>query len=229
MMSISVVIPTYNEEATIAGTIRSVRDNSGEAVTEILVVDAGSSDATVREAQKAGATVLQSPRKGRAAQMNYGARHTRGEVLYFLHADSHPPKDFDRAILDAIQSGRDAGCFRLSFDDSHKLLKYYAWFSRFNITAFRFGDQSLFIRRNVFLQVGGFREDHIVMEDQEIVRRIKKSHAFTVLSKVVTTSARKYREVGVLKLQTIFFLIFSLYYLGVDQQKLASLYNRWIQ
>lgn len=228
-MKLSVIIPAYNEADIITETVEKVRSRGGNDIAEVIVVDGGSTDKTLSRARKTGAKVLQSPQKGRAAQMNYGAAHAKTDLLYFLHADSYPPPHFTRAIKQALDKDFDAGCFRLQFDDTHWLLRLYAWFTRFDINAFRFGDQSLFVRHTVFSGIGGFREDHIVMEDQEIVRRIKRSFSFRILDGAVTTSARTYREIGIVRLQMIFFLIFSLYYLGVEQEYLVSVYNRLIQ
>jgi len=221
-MSISVIIPTYNEAGYIAETIEKISANS---VQEILVVDGGSGDKTLSKARTAGAKTLKCPQKGRAVQMNYGARHARGKILYFLHADTHPPSRFATCINRAIADGYDAGCFQLSFDDDHFLLQFYSWFTRFDIDAFRFGDQSLFVDRNVFSDLRGFQEDHMMMEGQDMVRRIKNSYSFVLLDDTVTTSARKYRRQGIVKLQLVFFLIFCLHYLGISQQNLVYIYN----
>ncbi|WP_138431979.1 TIGR04283 family arsenosugar biosynthesis glycosyltransferase [Fodinibius saliphilus] len=228
-MKISVIIPTYNEQHCIVNTISAVIENSGETVDEIIVVDGGSSDETVYKAKETSAKVISSPRKGRAAQMNYGAEQAASEVLYFLHADSVPPQDFDQEIVDAVHREIPAGCFQLAFDDNHWLLQSYAWFTKFDIDAFRFGDQSLFIEKGLFQDIGGFREDHLLMEDNEIIRRIKRDTTFVILDNVVTTSARSYRKVGVVKLQLVFFLIYSLYFLGVEQEYLLSLKEKTLQ
>ncbi len=222
-MKISVIIPAYNEENIIAETIDAVRAHSGHAVAEIIVVDGGSSDQTVDLVKQTSAEVLISPQKGRGAQMNAGAEQAEAEILYFLHADSRPPVNFDQSIIKAVSSGTPAGCFRLSFDDDHWLLRSYAWFTRFDCDAFRFGDQSLFITRTAFQKIDGFRKDHIVMEDNEIVRRIKSQYAFTILDDAVVTSARSYHKVGIVKLQLIFVLIYTLYFLGVEQETLVQI------
>jgi rSAM/selenodomain-associated transferase 2 len=227
-MSISVIIPTFNEADSITDTIEILRKNRTEHILEILVVDGGSTDATIEKANAAGVKTLENPEKGRAAQMNVGAKHAGGDILYFLHADTHPPKNFDRSIKEAVNQNHRAGCFRLAFDDDHVLLQLYGWFTRFDIDLFRFGDQSLFITKNAFNHLQGFREDHIVMEDQEFVRRIKNSFSFVILDKSVITSAQKYRNNGIVKLQLIFTLILLLYYMGIDQDKLVKIYNRFI-
>ncbi len=230
-MRISVIIPALNEEHVIAETIRQLREQSAGFIKEVIVSDGGSRDNTVEIAAAEGATVVKSPQKGRAGQMNYGAAQATGEAFYFLHADSHPPAQFDRQILDRLEKGNDAGCFRLGFDSSHYLLRFYAWFTRFDLNAFRFGDQSLFISASFFTEIGGFRNDHMLMEDNEIVRRIKNSGSgsFTIIPEKIVTSSRKYRENGVLKLQLIFTLIYTLYHLGVSQGKLVELYKKWVR
>lgn len=91
-MRISVIIPTYDKADFIAETIEKIQKQGDNRVLEILVVDGGSTDQTTKEVKKTGATLLRCPEKGRAAQMNAGARQARGNILYFLHADSHPQK-----------------------------------------------------------------------------------------------------------------------------------------
>lgn len=225
-MKLSIIIPVYNEADIIAETVDEVKKRAGKSVLEIIIVDGGSSDATVEKAESTGAKVISSPKKGRAAQMNYGAEQAKGDILYFLHADSIPPVDFDRKITRAVSAGFKSGCFQLAFDKNHPLLDFYAWFTRFDIDAFRFGDQSLFILRNVFFTIKGFREDHIVMEDNEIVRRIKKKYSFTILDDAVETSARAYLEVGIIKMQIIFVMIFLLYFMGIKQETLANIKDK---
>jgi rSAM/selenodomain-associated transferase 2 len=227
--SISISIHTYNETSGIQELIRYLSTAAKGPVAEIIVADGGSTDGTTELARAAGARVIQSPEKGRAAQMNAGAAVATGEILYFLHADTFPPVDFKEAILSSCAAGDSAGCFRLRFDEEHWFLNVNAWFTRFDIDSIRFGDQSLFIRKSDFERIGGFRKDHVVMEDQEIVRRIKKMTRFRVLKTAVVTSAQKYRENGIFRLQFIFSTIWLLYYLGLPQHKLVSLYNRLIK
>lgn len=227
-MKLSVIIPAYNEEDEIADTIQAVRQHGGRDVVEIIAVDGDSTDATLIKAQEAGARAIISPKKGRAAQMNYGAHQAKGEILYFLHADSRPPAGFAEKVKQAVSDGFESGCFQLAFDQEHPLLNFYAWCTAFDIDAFRFGDQSLFIMKDAFSSIGGFREDHIVMEDNEIVRRIKREYSFAILNDAVETSARSYQQVGVVKLQLIFVLIYLLYFFGVEQEKLAHIRQKSI-
>jgi len=161
--------------------------------------------------------------------MNYGASVATGHVLYFLHADSRPPVQFVSLIQHALHRGYTSGCFRLRFDYTHWFLNANAWFTRFDSDWVRFGDQSLFVTRDVFEKAGKFREDWIVMEDQEIVPRLKKYGRFTIMPACVTTSARKYLDNGIVRLQVVFFVIWLKWKLGYSQERLLQTYRKLIR
>ncbi len=226
---ISIIIPTWNEALTISKTIETLEEaDEANLVNEIIVVDGGSSDGTMSAAKAAGAKAIKCPKKGRAAQMNFGASIAANEVLYFLHADTIPPRNFSADICEAISKGFSSGCYRLSFDYDHWFLKANCWFTRFNVNAVRFGDQSLFVTKNIFEKSGGFREELLMMEDQEIIGRFRKYGKFIVMRRSVVTSARKYFDNGIYRMQAIFFLIWLMYYLGYSQKKLLAVYRSLI-
>ncbi len=227
---ISVIIPTYNEEVHIRATLQKLWEyDEANLISEIIIVDGGSTDKTVAIAKSEGVKVIVSPKKSRAAQMNYGASFACCNLLYFLHADTIPPQGFTNDIAIAIKTGYDAGCYMLSFDHDHWFLKANCWFTRFNIDDIRFGDQSLFVTKEKFRKAGSFCEKHIVLEDQHLIKRLKKNDHFKVIKKPVITSARKYLENGIYKTQGIFFIIYFMYRLGFSQQRLVAFYRKLIR
>ncbi len=226
----SIIIPTFNEAETIGRLLHWLGQlTAGDEALEIIVADGGSTDDTRRLARQHGATVLRCPRKGRAAQLNHGARQSGGALLYFLHADSFPPPGFLDELRRATAQGYGSGCFRLAFDHPHWFLRFSAWCTRLPILLVRFGDQSLFVRRELFEQVGGFREELHLMEDQELVRRLQARAPFRLVPRAVTTSARKYLANGVFRLQGVFTGLAVLYWLGLPQAQLLRLYRRLVR
>jgi|CXWL01.1.fsa_nt_gi rSAM/selenodomain-associated transferase 2 len=227
---ISVIIPTFNEANHIKATIKKIWEyDEGGLISEIIIVDGGSVDDTVVIANEEGADVVISPNKGRAAQLNYGASFATQNILYFIHADTIPVKGFTNDILNKLNKGFKAGCFMLAFDYDHWFLKANCWFTRFDVDAFRYGDQSLFVNAVDFKKVNGFCEKHIVFEDYQIIKKLKKAGAFAIIKKPVITSARKYLNNGIFKMQGIFYLMYFLYKFGFSQQQLVSTYKRLIK
>lgn len=222
---VSIIIPTYNEEERLDDLLEFLRKNGGDFLHEIIIADGGSTDQTLRIAGKHNVIIKHCARKGRAVQMNEGAGEAEGSILYFLHADTTPPKLFLRHIIKAVRQGYRCGCFRLSFDVPHPILKFYAWFTRFPSTLIRFGDQSLFVEKKLFERVHGFDESLVVMEDQKIVRELKRESPFRIIEASVTTSARRYQENGIIRLQCVFTLIVLMYYCGAGQNTLVHVYN----
>ncbi|MTI87260.1 MAG: glycosyltransferase [Balneolaceae bacterium] len=226
---ISIIIPTFNEAGHIEELLSFLNENTQNVDTEIIIVDGGSRDNTVSIARAQGVRLLKAPQQGRAAQMNYGARNARGGILYFLHADTFPPKSFITDIITSLDRGYDCGCFRLMFNSSHPMLRLYSWFTKFDIDYFRFGDQSLFVRKHIFKKTGFFDEQLLVMEDQEMVRKLKGEVPFIINNKAVVTSARKYKKIGAFKLQFIFTIIVILYYFNVEQKTIAHFYKETLK
>lgn len=227
---ISVIIPVYNEEGIIGKTVRHLKTASaGDALGEVIVVDGGSTDKSVHEAESEGAMVIRSSRKGRALQMNEGARAAQGTILYFLHADSLPPASFASDLTEAVKRGYPMGCYRLQFDINHWFLNANAWFTRFDVNAFRYGDQSLFVTKDIFGEAGGFCEKHTVMEDNEFVKRLRRHGRFIVLPKKVITSGRKYMANGVFRMQGIFYLMYFMYQLGYSQERLLHIFRKFVR
>jgi len=225
---ISVIIPVLNEENSIAKILVSLRENSFvDNIEEILVIDGGSNDATVSIASNHGATVLHSE-KGRAKQMNFGAKNATGEILYFIHVDTFPPKGFDESIVEAVLNKNEAGCFQMKFDSDSRFLSFFAWFTRINVKLCRGGDQSLFITKRLFKKSKGFNENYIVYEDNEFIGRLYEMGPFKILPRHVKTSARRYEERNEVALQYHFGMIHLKNYMGAGPEQLYDYYKRKI-
>ena len=221
---LSIIIPAWNEEAGIARTLETLLGlTAGREDTEIIVSVSGN-DRTEAIARTFPVAVCRSE-KGRAVQMNSGAKIASGEVLYFLHADTTPPPSFCDDILAAIGRGEMAGCFRMTFDDPDWLMQLYGWFTQFPLQLCRGGDQSLFITKALFERIGGFDERLRIMEDIEIIERIQRYAEFHILDSTVVTSARKYHANGAIRLQAIFGTIHLMYALGFSQEDIQKFYR----
>ena len=224
-MTLSVIIPTYNEVDNIGCLVRELRHHAPADAVEILVVDAHSPDGTAAAARQAGATVLLAPCPGRAAQMNHGARHATGQVLYFVHADVRIHPAYVPTICRAVAQGYAAGCYRFRFDSPHPLLRLNSYGTRFEGLMSRGGDQTLFITRALFERLGGFNERFVVMEDFEIIQRIRRVARFLIVPEAVLVSARKYEANGWLRVQLANLTAFSLYFLKVSPARIARTYR----
>ena len=186
---ISVVIPAYNEAATIEQLVRYLWQHANNVVQEIILADGGSTDGTAAIAEKAGALVVVSPQKGRAAQMNYGASFAKGNILYFIHADSLPPKQFTTDILAAVNKGYAIGRYRTQFDHKSFLLQVNAFFTRFDWEVCYGGDQTLFVTASLFEAMGGYNPTMLIMEEYDFTARAKKIARYIILKDAVRISA----------------------------------------
>lgn len=222
---ISVIIPTLNEAKNIKDCILELKKNQYN-LGEIIVVDAQSADKTKEIASDLGAKIIDSEFKSRAKQMNLGAQSANCDILYFVHADVKVPTNYTNHILKSIEKGADAGCFRFVFDKNHALLKLNAFFTRFPFLVFRGGDQTLFVKKSIFESLGGFPEDHIIMEEYTFIKNLKKRFTFKVIPENVIVSARKYDKNSYWRVQYANFLVFNMYRLGYSQEKLKNKYSK---
>ncbi len=179
------------------------------------------------ETKKVIVTCISST-KGRAKQMNLGAKHATGNILYFLHADSFPPKDFDTHIINEVNKGHKAGCFRMKFDSNHIWLKLAGQLTRLPWKMCRGGDQSQFITTKLFNNIGGFNENFTIYEDNDLIARLYKRKQFVVIPKWLITSPRCYSKNGVWKLQYYYWRIHLKKWMGADAYELNRYYQKYI-
>lgn len=225
-MTISIVIPTFNEASHIGKLVTFLQQFGTGALEEIIVVDGGSYDQTASLAIEAGAIVVVSPVRGRAPQMNYGASLAKGRVLYFIHADTFPAPTFTTDIFQAVAKGFDLGRYRTKFLSCNWLLRLNAWFTRFDFFVGMGGDQTLFIRKSLFQELGGFNESLVLMEDFEFCERARKKGKYTILDGDALVSARKYEKNSWLQVQLANAKVVALYKRGAGQQQMAEEYRR---
>jgi rSAM/selenodomain-associated transferase 2 len=221
-MKVSVIVPTLNEARVLAGTLARTRQ---PGVQEIIVVDGGSSDATPAIAAGAADLVLSAPR-GRAAQMNAGARRARGDVLLFLHADTLVPRGFAQAVIAACQQPDVVGGrFDVNLEPSTPLIRLTGALMnrRSRLTHISTGDQTLFVRRDVFEVLGGY-PDIPLMEDIEFSRQVKRAGRIACLRERVTPSARRWQTDGVVRTILLMWSLRALYFCGVSPARLQRLY-----
>jgi len=218
-MRISVVLPTLHEADTIGPAIVAARAVLGDC--EVIVADGGSEDGTPAAARAAGARVIESA-GSRAEAMNAGAARAEGEALLFLHADTLLPTGAGDAIRDALATA-DAGAFRLGFDARPRVWGHLsAGYAQ--VVGRAYGDQALFLSRAAFERVGGYRPLPI-MEDYDLVKRLRRAGPFTIVPLHVRSSARRQRREGELRTCLRVAAIKLLYRVGVPARVLARAYR----
>ena len=220
---ISIIIPTRNEADSIGGLLPDLLGIPG---VELLVVDGESTDNTVDIAKSLGAKVLETS-PGRAQQMNAGAEAAQGGILLFLHSDTHLAPGFAEHVREILkQPGVAAGAFQLSIDGKDFGLRIIEWLVNFRsrVMQMPYGDQGIFLTANMFFSVGAFPPQPI-MEDFELMRRLKKRGRVKILHLNANTSARRWERLGILKTSVMNQAIIIGYFLGISPEKLSGWYR----
>jgi rSAM/selenodomain-associated transferase 2 len=222
--ALSIIVPVLDEAAGIEACLAPLQPMRARGV-EVVVVDGGSRDATRSLAAPLADLVLQSAR-GRALQMNAGARAAHGEVLVFLHADTILPGEADVAIARVIGGGAHWGRFDVSIAGPDPLLAVVAAMmnARSRLTGIATGDQAIFVRRDDFVAAGAFREIPL-MEDIALSKRLKRISRPACLRERVVTSGRRWERRGTLRTIVLMWRLRLAYALGADPGRLARRYD----
>lgn len=221
---ICVVVPTLDEAERIGAL---VDDLAAEPGVEVLVVDGASRDPTAAVAAARGARVVHAARAGRALQMNAGAAAATGDILLFLHADTRLPAGWAALVRDALRdSGVACGAFSFATDSPRRSLRAIERCAnaRGRLWGVVFGDQALFVRREEFLAAGGFPEQPL-LEDWELVRRLRRRGRVAILPQAAVTSARRWHARGPWRNSLHNALITLAYAAGVSPGRLARWYR----
>jgi rSAM/selenodomain-associated transferase 2 len=223
--SLSIIVPTLNEAAGIGAALAALQPLRALG-HEVVVVDGGSGDGTPDLAAPLADRVANAPR-GRASQMNAGARLAAGDVLLFLHADTRLPPRADRLVLDGLAgSGRAWGRFDVYIDGRHRLLRLVAALMnvRSRMSGIATGDQAIFVRRDAFVSVGGFPELPL-MEDIAFSAALKRVSRPLCLHERVLTSGRRWESRGVMRTIALMWWLRLRYFLGASPERLAEIYR----
>jgi rSAM/selenodomain-associated transferase 2 len=220
---ISLIIPLRNEAPEAAERFRPLLI---PGQTEIVVADSGDRPETSRAFEAIGARIVRGG-GSRGLRLDRAARQARGEILFFVHADSWPPENAFAAIRDCLEAGAAAGGFSLAYENATPALEWIAWWAnlRSRLLGLPFGDQGLFCRREAYERSGGYR-DLAICDDVDIVRRLKRAGPFAVLREKTVTSPRRYRESGAFRQVLRNWRVLLGYFAGVSSERLERWYNR---
>jgi rSAM/selenodomain-associated transferase 2 len=222
-MELSIIVPTWNEAENLRATLAMLPRDA-----EVVVCDGGSTDATLEIAERVGARVVSAPR-GRASQMNAGARESSGDVLLFLHADGILGEGAPAAMAAALDGrGVVGGSFRLTVRSPSPALALVAFGSnlRARFLSMPYGDQGLFVTRRAFDAVGGFPPLPF-LEDVAIVRSLRRIGRLVRLDVPISTGPRHWQDLGALGTTLLNWSVVALYFAGASPEKLVRHYQRW--
>jgi len=220
---ISIIIPTFNEAAEIEKTLAAVKLLGGN--TEIIVADGGSDDDTAAIARDFGVIVVEGP-LGRGDQMRAAALRSNGEILWFVHADSRPAHDALNEIRQALEDlSVVAGNFTLRFAGGSRPAKFMTWFYRhIRKIGLLYGDSGIFVRREAYERVGGFKPLPL-FEDLELVGRLRKIGKMVTLKAEILTSSRRFENRAFLPVFFRWIVFQCLYWIGVNPHRMARIYH----
>lgn len=228
LIELSIIVPVLNE-LELLPTFLAQLEKQWNQPHELLIVDGGSTDGSWEWMKTHLKEGVHQTLAGRANQMNFGAQLASKKWLYFVHVDSRLPQNFDLYITHAIRKGARSGCFRLRFDRANWLLRKAAAGSRWNHPLCRGGDQTLFVSKKTFIQLGGYNTRYKVCEDIHLIKELYSKGGFKVLKHYVQTSSRRFYNNGTLRLLLHFGILHLSHWMGAGPQFLHHYYLKFVR
>lgn len=225
---ISIIIPTFNEKKNIENLVNWLVKYGEGALKEVIVVDAASSTDEIESLILPSiVSIVKSNYTARSSQFIQGAQLAQGAILYFLHADTLPPKTYGVNIVKMFERGVDFGMFSYRFDKSKWNLNFNGWMTQWKAFYTGGGDQGLFIFKEKYEAIGGFDKNKIIMEDYDLFWRLKKSkYTYQILKHDAIVSARKYDKNSSLKINLVNFVVLWWFRFGGNQEKIKDFYTK---
>ncbi|QTD36359.1 TIGR04283 family arsenosugar biosynthesis glycosyltransferase [Polaribacter batillariae] len=227
-MLLSIIIPVYNEQENLVKRLSFLCKETNKFSIEVIISNSPeTSDDSPKICKNFDkVTYFISDKKGRASQMNFGASKAKGDVLLFLHADVQLPTDFYPQIKKAIEAGNKAGFFAYKFDKETPFLNFNSKFTAKDGLFSGGGDQCQFFTKDTFKELNGFNEDFCIMEDFEMIDRVRKQKIpFAIIQSKAIVSARKYEKNSWLKVNLINGYVFLKYKFGASPENLRKTYK----
>ena len=225
---LSIIIPSFNENSNLIRLIDHI-EKFHLPLYEIIVVEGGT-DFQIKNNFKSHIEVkVINYDKGRAKQLNKGAKVAKFDWLYFLHSDCIPPKNFKKIIYKSMNNKNQASCFKLKFKPSNFLLSLSAKATKYNNIFCRGGDQSLLIHKNLFFLCDGYDEEYKVCEDINLIKKIYKLGEFKIMEGYIITDSRRFLKNGTFILLIHFGIIHLLHYLKFNPKFLYTYYKLFVK
>lgn len=223
-MAISIIIPTLNEEENIRKLLDNLKNLNGDF--EVIFSDGGSLDKTLDIIKDFGNYKIINSDRGRAKQLNNGAKESNNDILFFLHADSVIEENALIKIEDFIKNGNKVGCLKIKFDSKKILMNIFAVLSNLRVKYrnIAFGDQGIFIEKKFFENIGMF-EDIPLMEDYKLSIKLKSICRIKYIDSYIISSSRRFEKNGIIKTALLMQKLQYMFRKGISIDKIANIYN----